>query len=128
MLVVAGPALMQIAFGDKFDYDRLGLLLVAAGLGLYLSGTTLSQAALARNASRPAAAAWLTSAACFLLINIPSGFDRFRQVEVAFALSGLLLCALLALVYVRHRNRHEGLVPGWADELEARLAAAEGAG
>ena len=85
VLVAAGPALMQIAFGDKFEYDRLGLLLVAVGLGLYLSGTTLGQAALACNAARPAAVAWLTSAACFLLINIPSGFDRFRQVEVAFA-------------------------------------------
>ena len=128
VLVVAGPALMQLAFGDKFEYDRLGLLLVAVGLGLYLSGTTLSQAALARNAARPAAAAWLASAVCFLLVNVPSGFDRFRQVEVAFAVSGLLLCALLAVVYFRHRSRHGGLVPGSADELEARLAAAEGAG
>ena len=128
VLVVAGPALMQIAFGDKFEYDRLGLLLVAAGLGLYLSGTTLSQAALARDAARPAAAAWLASAACFLLVNVPSGFDRFRQVEVAFALSGLLLCGLLAVLYLRRRRHHGGLVPGSADELEARLAAVEGAG
>lgn len=128
VLVLAGPALMQIAFGDKFDYDRLGLLLVAVGLGLYLSGTTLSQAALARNSARAAAAAWLASAACFLLVSVPSGFDRFRQVEVAFVLSGLLLCGLLAILYFRHRSGRAGLVPGSPDELEARLAAAEGAG
>ena len=31
---------MRLVFGGDFDYDRLGLALVAAGMGLYLSATT----------------------------------------------------------------------------------------
>ena len=51
-----GPALMQAAFSDRFDYDRAGLLIVTAAMGLYLAATTLNQAALARGRRAPAAA------------------------------------------------------------------------
>ena len=47
MVALAGPELMQIAFGKKFTYDRLGLLIVTAGMGFYLASGTLNQAALA---------------------------------------------------------------------------------
>ncbi len=51
VVLVAGPALMQIAFGDRFEYDRAGLAIMAVGMGFYLAATTLSQAALARGAA-----------------------------------------------------------------------------
>ena len=54
-MLIAGPALMQIAFGDKFSYDRVGLLLVTVGMGFYLSSGALNQAALARGQARPPA-------------------------------------------------------------------------
>ncbi len=56
-MLIAGPELMQIAFGDKFSYDRADLLIVTAGMGLYLSAATLNQAALAQGQVRRAAAA-----------------------------------------------------------------------
>ena len=46
---------MQLAFGDRFDYDRAGLLIVTAAMGLYLAATTLNQAALAQGQARRAA-------------------------------------------------------------------------
>ena len=47
-MLVAGPHLMQIAFGKKHDYNRADLVIVSIGMGLYLSAATLNQAALAR--------------------------------------------------------------------------------
>ena len=58
-MLIAGPELMQIAFGDKFSYDRVDLLIVTAGMGLYLCAATLNQAALARGQVRQAAVCWI---------------------------------------------------------------------
>jgi O-antigen/teichoic acid export membrane protein len=56
VVITIGPELMQIAFGDKFSYDRVGLAIVAVGMGFYLSGAALNQAALAQGPARRAAA------------------------------------------------------------------------
>ena len=48
-----GPQVMQLAFGDKFDYDRLGLAIVAVGMGLYLTAVSLNQAVLAQGRALP---------------------------------------------------------------------------
>ncbi len=36
-LLAVGPAAMQIAFGENFEYDRAGLVIVAVGMGFYLA-------------------------------------------------------------------------------------------
>jgi O-antigen/teichoic acid export membrane protein len=126
-VLVAGPQLMQLAFSDKFSYDRAGLLLVTAGMGLYLSSVTVNQACLAQGQVRRASARWVACAAffvgwCFLA---PIG-DEFRRVEVGFAVAALLLFGLLYAIYRRPHERPED-VPraGSTEELEARLAAAD---
>ncbi len=125
-LVAIGPDAMQIAFGDKFAYDRAGLVIVAAGMGFYLCAATLNQAALAQGQARRAAACWGVCAAAFLAFNLTELLDVFRRVEVGFAASAALLCGLLFLVYRRPRPRRgDELTPGSARELEARLAAAD---
>ena len=58
-MLIAGPELMQVAFGDKFSYDRADLLIVTAGMGLYLCAATLNQAALAKGQVRQAAVCWI---------------------------------------------------------------------
>ena len=35
-VLAIGPQVMQLAFGDKFTYDRAGLAIVAVGMGFYL--------------------------------------------------------------------------------------------
>jgi O-antigen/teichoic acid export membrane protein len=122
---IAGPKLMQIAFSDKFTYDRAGLLLVTLGMGLYLGSVTLNQACLAQGQVRRAAARWLGCAAFFIGWNfVPLVSNEFRRVEIGFALTAGVLFALLYLVYRRPHERAEDVPEaGSPEELEARLAA-----
>jgi O-antigen/teichoic acid export membrane protein len=125
VVLIAGPKLMQIAFSDKFTYDRAGLLLVTLGMGLYLGSVTLNQACLAQGQVRRAAARWLACAAFFIGWNfVPLVSDEFRRVEIGFALTAGVLFALLYLVYRRPHERAEDVPEaGSPEELEARLAA-----
>src|SRR5262249_49416222 len=66
VVLIAGPKLMQIAFSNKFTYDREGLLLVSVGMGLYLSSVTVNQACIAQGQVRRAAVRWITCAALFI--------------------------------------------------------------
>jgi O-antigen/teichoic acid export membrane protein len=126
VVLVAGPALMQLAFGDKFSYDRVGLLLVAFGMGPYLAATTLNQAALAKGQARRAAACWALCAAAFLAWNLTGAFDEFRRVEIGFAAGALALSVLLYALYRSPVGRPEDVVaPGSPAEVEARLVATE---
>ncbi len=127
VVLAAGPQLMQLAFSDKFSYDRAGLLLVTAGMGLYLSSVTVNQACLAQGQVRRASARWVACAAffvawCFLA---PIG-DEFRRVEIGFAVAALLLLGLLFAIYRRPRERLEDVPQaGSTEELETQLAAAD---
>jgi O-antigen/teichoic acid export membrane protein len=122
---IAGPKLMQIAFSNKFTYDREGLLLVTFGMGLYLGSVTLNQACLAQGQVRRAAVRWLGCAIFFIGWNfVPLISNEFRRVEIGFALTAGVLFALLYLVYRRPHERAEDVPEaGSPEELEARLAA-----
>jgi O-antigen/teichoic acid export membrane protein len=124
-VAVAGPELMQVAFGDAFSYDRAGLLIVTAGMGLYLTATTLSQAAIAQGHVRRAAACWAGCAIAFLVWCLLPVLDEARRIEVGFTAAAAMLATLL---YPLHRLPGDRVEPGSADELEARLAAADEAG
>jgi O-antigen/teichoic acid export membrane protein len=125
VVLIAGPKLMQIAFSNKFTYDRVGLLLVTVGMGLYLASVTLNQACLAQGQVRRAAARWIGCAAFFIAWNfVPLVSNEFRRVEIGFALTAGVLLALLYLVYRRPHERAEDVPQlGSPEELEARLAA-----
>jgi O-antigen/teichoic acid export membrane protein len=125
VVAVAGPELMQVAFGDAFSYDRAGLLIVTAGMGLYLGATTLSQAAVAQGQVRRAAARWAICAVGFLVWCFVPVFDEARRVEVGFTAAAAALALLLRPL---HRTPGDRLEPGSPDELEARLAVADEAG
>ena len=128
-MLAAGPQIMQIAFGDKFTYDRAGLLIVTAGMGFYLSAATLNQAALAQGQVRRAASCWIGCAAGFIAFNLLPILDAYRRVEVGFAIAAMALCGLLYLLYRRPHSRSDDIpAPGSPQELEARLAAADEAG
>ena len=122
VVAVAGPELMQVAFGDSFSYDRAGLLIVTAGMGLYLTATTLSQAAVAQGRVRRAAACWAVCAVAFLVWCLLPVFDEPRRIEVGFTAAAALLALLLRPLY---RTPGERFEPGSAEELEARLAVAD---
>lgn len=127
MVLIAGPALMQIAFSAKFEYDRLGLLLITAGMGLYLAAVTVSQASIAQGQVRRASVRWIGSAAFFVVwCLVPVIGNATLRIEIGFALCAGLLFVLLYLIYRRpHRRPEDAPAPGSAEELEAQLAAAD---
>jgi O-antigen/teichoic acid export membrane protein len=122
---LVGPKAMQIAFSNKFTYDRAGLLLVTVGMGLYLCSVTVNQACIAQGQVRRAAARWIGCAALFIGWNfVPLVSNEFRRVEIGFVLAAGLLFSLLYYVYSRPHERAEDVpAPGSPEELEARLAA-----
>lgn len=125
-VLIAGPPAMKLLFGSEFVYDRFGLALVAAGTGLYLAATTLNQGALAQGRARFAAASWAASAIFFVGFLLIASMEEVREVEVAFIVTAALLASLLYLVYRRPIAAGESPIrPGSAEELEARLAAAD---
>ena len=100
VMLVAGPQLMDLLFGGDFDYERGGLVLVAIGMGLYLSAATLNQALLAHGMAAHASACWVTAAAGFVLFLLLADFDdRVLQVELAFVAAAALLSAALYALY-----------------------------
>lgn len=124
VVLIAGPRCMEIAFGSKHTYDRVGLLLVSFGMGLYLASVTVNQACIAQGQVRRAAVRWITCAAIFIGWNfVPLVGDESRRVEVGFLLAAGVLFALLYWVYRRPRARAEDApLPGSPEEFEVRLA------
>jgi len=88
--LVLGPWLMHVLFGGHHHYGRGGLVIVAVGMGVYLSAATLNQAALAQARARQAAIAWVCTAVAFVAyLAIPWGFhDKVLQVELGYLGAG----------------------------------------
>jgi O-antigen/teichoic acid export membrane protein len=97
ILLLAGPRLMELAFGPGADYGAGGLAAVGAGMGLHLAAGTLTQSALAHGRAAPAAAAWLFAAALFVAwVASPTMSDPVLRVEVGYLGAAGLLCGLLS--------------------------------
>ncbi len=127
IFLIAGPQLMQLAFSRKFTYDRAGLLLITAGMGLYLSSVTINQACLAQGQVRRASARWIGCAVFFISwCFLPLISDEYRRVEIGFTLTAGLLLGLLFLIYRRPHERAEDIPQvGSTEELETQLAAVD---
>jgi O-antigen/teichoic acid export membrane protein len=124
VVAIAGPQLMQIAFSDRYDYDRLGLLLVTAGMAVYLAATTLNQAALAQGRARAAATRWGLCALGYLVWLLIPSLEFARRVEVGFFAAAVVLAASLMVLY-RREPEPGGVRPGSVEELEVQLATAD---
>jgi O-antigen/teichoic acid export membrane protein len=125
VVAAAGPTLMQAAFGERFDYDRGGLLIVAGAMGFYLASTTLTQAALAQGKAKNAAIAWMTCATAFVAWSLMPVVDEIDlRIEIGFGVGAAALCAALWRVY-RAPSEGEGPAPGSIDETAARTALAD---
>ncbi len=80
-VILIGPQVMQLAFGDKVTYDRLGLAIVSVGMGFDLVAASLNQACLAQGQARRAAIPWVICAAAFVAFNLLYDGNPFRAVE-----------------------------------------------
>jgi O-antigen/teichoic acid export membrane protein len=106
-LLLLGPFAMHLVFGDKgFDYGRFGLVAIGVGMGLYLCGATLNQAALAAGRATQACVCWVVAAAVYVVFLLVPGFDdRVLQLELGFLFGALVLCAELYWLYRRSLAR-----------------------
>ena len=102
VMLVAGPWVMDLVFGGEFEYDRLGLVLISIGMGLYLGAATLNQALLARGRVREAAACWVVAAAGFVAFLLLAELsDPVLEVEVAYLGGAVVLGGALYAIYRR---------------------------
>jgi O-antigen/teichoic acid export membrane protein len=129
-MLVAGPHLMQIAFGKKHDYNRADLVVVAIGMGLYLSAATLNQAALARGQVRRASYCWIGCAIAFITwMLIPIVSSEVTRVVVGYLGAAALLCSLLYWLYRQPLEaKEQPIKPGSTEEMELQLASGDEAG
>jgi O-antigen/teichoic acid export membrane protein len=101
-LLVLGPWAMDLLFDDEASYGRVGLAVVALGMGCHLMAGTLNQAALARDRAGRAALAWLAAAAFFLAwLVAPLVDDALLRAETGYLAATAVLCAMLAAAYRR---------------------------
>ena len=129
-MLIAGPELMQIAFGKNHTYQRIDLIIVSIGMGIYLSAATLNQAALAKGQVRRASFCWIGCAIAFVAwVLIPIIDNDFHRVEIGYLGVAALLCALLYWLYRQPLERTEVPVkPGSTEEMELQLASGDEAG
>jgi O-antigen/teichoic acid export membrane protein len=129
-MLVAGPELMQIAFGKKHTYQRADLVVVAIGMGVYLSAATLNQAALARGQVRRASFCFVGSATAFVVwMLIPIVSSDVDRVVIGYLGASALLGSLLYWLYRQPiEPRDVRVEPGSTEEMELQLASADEAG
>jgi O-antigen/teichoic acid export membrane protein len=101
VMLVAGPFAMKLVFGGGTHYNRLGLVLVSIGMGVYLAAATLNQALLARGRARASSACWLATAVAFVLFLLVPVDDRVLQVEIGYLGAASVLGTLLYTLYRR---------------------------
>ncbi len=100
VLLAIGPWAMDVLFGRIHHYERIGLALLALGMGLHLVAGTLNQAALATGRAAAAAACWLAAAATFVLFVAAAPIDdRLLRTEVGYPAAAALLAAMLWALY-----------------------------
>ena len=101
-LLAVGPFVLHHVFHNTYAYQRLGLALIAVGMGLHLSAGALNQAALARGQAAVAAGLWLLAAAIFVGWMISGAIaNQILRTEVGYAGATALLALALAALYRR---------------------------
>ena len=87
---------MEHVLGSDYAYGRVGLAVIALGMGCHLCAGTLNQAALARGRASAAAASWLAVAAAFVVwMLVPLVDDVLLRAETGYAGAALALCGVL---------------------------------
>jgi len=95
-LLALGPLVMDLLLPSERPFGRVGLAVVAVGMGFHLAASTLNQAALARGRASAAAAAWLACAGLFVgwMVLAPVDDDLTRA-QAGYAAATAVLCLAL---------------------------------
>lgn len=102
VLALIGPWLMDLLFDNKYDFDRIGLVAIAVGMGIYLCAATLNQTALAARAVKAAVGCWLAASTLFVVwMFLPIVDSPIDRVEIGYPISALVLFLSLLVLYER---------------------------
>jgi O-antigen/teichoic acid export membrane protein len=101
---LVGPEAMQAVYGSEYEVGRLELALLGVGVGFYLATSTFSQALLALDRGRIAAAGWIVSSVIFLGVYFVAPGSPLMQVAVAFAVGTAAAVPLLGLALLRRQE------------------------
>jgi O-antigen/teichoic acid export membrane protein len=101
---LVGPEAMQLVYGPEYVTGRLELALLGIGIGCYLATSTFSQALLALDRGRIAAAGWSASALVFLGAYVVAPGGPLMRVAVAFAAGTAAAVPLLGLALTGGRR------------------------
>ncbi len=105
-LLLLGPWAMGLLFDVQQDYGRVGLAVLAVGMGFHLSAGTLNQALLARGRAGLAAGTWLVCAALFVAwMAVGIVGDELVRAEVGYAGATALLGGALWVLLRRTASR-----------------------
>lgn len=101
-LLAVGPPAMKLLFDD--DFGRVGLAVLAGGMGFHLASGTFTQLLLARGRATRAAASWLVAAAAFVVWMVAGLIeDDLLRAEVGYAGATTVLALVLsAQARIRH--------------------------
>jgi O-antigen/teichoic acid export membrane protein len=112
VMLLLGPSLMELFFGDDTTFGRWGLAAVAIGMGFHLIAGTLNQAALARGRAKAASVIWLLVALAFVgWMFVPLVESALLRAELGYPAATATLCALLYILYRRPPRADGELVP-----------------
>jgi O-antigen/teichoic acid export membrane protein len=102
VMLVAGPAIMELVFGKKYVFERGELVAVTLGMGIYLCAATLNQTALAARRTGIAVFCWL-AATLFFVVWEYGGFvsDPLDRVAIGYPVTALILFSALFVLYLR---------------------------
>jgi O-antigen/teichoic acid export membrane protein len=99
-----GPTIGKKLFPTKWNLGHLDLLLLTAGMTLFILALTLAQGLIALKAYRENAIGWIAGVAAFVATVFLAGDDLFLRNEVGF-LVGSGVAALLSGVFLMVRMR-----------------------
>jgi O-antigen/teichoic acid export membrane protein len=84
LLATAGPEIVHLLYGPRFDLRRADLALLSVATGMFMAATVLSNGLLALQRFRAAAFGWAVGVAA-LGATLTAGGDLFLRVEWSFA-------------------------------------------
>ncbi len=112
LMLLIGPSLMALFFGDDTSFGRWGLVAVAIGMGFHLAAGTLNQSALARGRAKAAGIIWMLVALAFVAwMFVPLVSSALLRAELGYPAATATLCALLLILYRQAPGPDGELVP-----------------
>jgi O-antigen/teichoic acid export membrane protein len=102
---VAGTFAMRVFYGSEFTASRWALVLLAAGVAVYLAATTFSQALLALDSASRSARAWAIAGIGMVALYFALPGSQLMRVSASFAVATGVLGVLLLVAFLKRLHR-----------------------